>query len=245
MLTISRLAEYTGTTVRAIRHYHSIGLLPEPDRTASGYRSYGAQAVVDLIRIRTLADAGVPLRRIAELVHARPEELREAVAEIDRGIRDRIRELQTTRQALARLIEHDEPFVPAEIHQLQKEMRALGVSERTLAMERESWILAAALFPHLMDQWYGSQKSMMADPDYRDLYLLTDQAFGWDPSDPRIDDVVSRTVAFIRSHTTPDPEDEAWEADQIAYRLVTTYRTEESPAWAVIMRRLREELRED
>ncbi len=42
MLTISQLAAYAGVTVRAVRHYHQIGLLPEPERDASGYRRYGA-----------------------------------------------------------------------------------------------------------------------------------------------------------------------------------------------------------
>ena len=32
MLTISQLANYAGTTARAVRHYHQIGLLPEPGR---------------------------------------------------------------------------------------------------------------------------------------------------------------------------------------------------------------------
>src|SRR5919202_556228 len=61
MLTIGHLASYAGVTVRAVRHYHQIGLLPEPERDASGYRTYDAAAVVRLIRIRTLAEAGVPL----------------------------------------------------------------------------------------------------------------------------------------------------------------------------------------
>ena len=59
MLTISQLASYAGVTVRAVRHYHAKGLLPEPERDHSGYRRYGAAAVVELIRIRTLAEAGV------------------------------------------------------------------------------------------------------------------------------------------------------------------------------------------
>ena len=50
MLTISRLAAYAGVTVRAVRHYHRIGLLAEPERDRSGYRTYGAAAVVRLIR---------------------------------------------------------------------------------------------------------------------------------------------------------------------------------------------------
>ena len=72
MLTIGQLADYVGVTVRAIRHYHQRGLLPEPERDASGYRRYGADAVVDLIRIKTLAAAGVPLARINTLLSAGP-----------------------------------------------------------------------------------------------------------------------------------------------------------------------------
>ena len=70
MLTIGQLAAYAGVTVRAVRHYHQIGLLPEPERDASGYRRYGATAVVSLIKIRTLADAGVPLSQIGRMLDA-------------------------------------------------------------------------------------------------------------------------------------------------------------------------------
>jgi DNA-binding transcriptional MerR regulator len=67
VITISELARFVGVTVRAVRHYHARGLLAEPQRDASGYRRYDAQAVVDLIRIKTLAEAGVPLSRVGEL----------------------------------------------------------------------------------------------------------------------------------------------------------------------------------
>ena len=70
MLTISQLASYAGVTVRAVRHYHAKGLLPEPERDYSGYRRYDAKAVVELIKIRTLAQAGVPLARVQELLGA-------------------------------------------------------------------------------------------------------------------------------------------------------------------------------
>ncbi|MFU9039101.1 MULTISPECIES: MerR family transcriptional regulator [Streptomyces] len=58
MLTIGQLEAHAGVTVRAVRH-HQRGLLAEPERDASGYRRYDAQAVVELIRIKTLGDAGV------------------------------------------------------------------------------------------------------------------------------------------------------------------------------------------
>ena len=63
MLTISQLAAYAGVTVRAVRHYHKIGLLPEPHRNDSGYRTYDAAAVVRLIRIHALADGAIRTSR--------------------------------------------------------------------------------------------------------------------------------------------------------------------------------------
>jgi DNA-binding transcriptional MerR regulator len=84
MLTIGQLASYAGVTIRAVRHYHQIGLLPEPERDASGYRTYDAAAIVRLIRIRTLVEAGVPLARVRELLDADPETFAAATAEIDR-----------------------------------------------------------------------------------------------------------------------------------------------------------------
>ena len=105
MLTISQLAAYAGVTVRAVRHYHQIGLLPEPERDHSGYRTYDAAAVVRLIRIRTLAEAGVPLARVKELLDAGEEEFAAAVADIDRRLRADIRELQRHRERILHLVE--------------------------------------------------------------------------------------------------------------------------------------------
>ena len=60
-ITIGQLANYAGVTIKAVRHYHRRGLLAEPRRDASGYRRYGAEHAIQLIKVRTLADAGVPL----------------------------------------------------------------------------------------------------------------------------------------------------------------------------------------
>lgn len=39
-MRIGEFAELVGVTTRTVRHYHHIGLLPEPDRSANGYRIY-------------------------------------------------------------------------------------------------------------------------------------------------------------------------------------------------------------
>jgi MerR family regulatory protein len=55
-ITIGQLAEYAGVTIKAVRHYHRRGLLPEPPRDVSGYRRYTVEDAIALVKIRTLAE---------------------------------------------------------------------------------------------------------------------------------------------------------------------------------------------
>ena len=129
MLTIGQLASYAGVTIRAVRHYHQIGLLQEPERDASGYRRYDAVAVVRLIRIRTLAEAGVPLARVRELLDADPETFAAATAEIDRQLRAQIRALQEHRRRIAQLGSGDSLALPEEVLDYLDRLRATGAPE--------------------------------------------------------------------------------------------------------------------
>jgi len=87
----SELADLAGVTVRTLRHYHQIGLLPEPPRSTAGYRRYDIGHLVRLLRITRLTSLGVPLSALAEVLDdpSAGEELldaldREAAAEIAR-----------------------------------------------------------------------------------------------------------------------------------------------------------------
>src|ERR1700753_1960206 len=112
MLTISQLAAYAGVTVRAVRHYHQIGLLPEPERAASGYRRYRASAEVTRIKTRALATAGVPLSEIGEMLHAHPAAFDEAVQRIDNHLREEIERLEISRKQVAQLAAGGRPALP-------------------------------------------------------------------------------------------------------------------------------------
>lgn len=59
-MRVSELADVAGVTIRTIRHYHAIGLMPVPPR-AGAWRDYGVDDASRLLRIRALADAGVAL----------------------------------------------------------------------------------------------------------------------------------------------------------------------------------------
>ena len=58
---IGDAAAFAGTTPRAIRHYHAIGLLAEPDRGSDDRRRYGYDDMMRLLWIRKMADAGISL----------------------------------------------------------------------------------------------------------------------------------------------------------------------------------------
>lgn len=195
-LTIGQVADYVGVTIRAIRHYHQRGLLAEPDRDYSGYRRYDANAVVDLIKIKTLADAGVPLARIKELLKAEPEQFSGAVSQIDAALRARIRDLQEQRRRIARLAAGDSLFLPPKIAELLDQLRAIGVSPRTVQIERDGWILLAARYRDAADDAAQEKVKGLADPEFRQIYLAYDRAADWDPADHRLEEIADQILAF-------------------------------------------------
>ncbi|TSI15010.1 MerR family transcriptional regulator [Brevibacterium aurantiacum] len=71
---IGDAASFVGTTPRAIRHYHEIGLLPEPERGSDDRRRYGYEEMIQLLWIRKMAEAGIALDDIRDaLVDAAPD----------------------------------------------------------------------------------------------------------------------------------------------------------------------------
>ncbi len=184
MLTIGRLASYAGVTIRAVRHYHQIGLLPEPERDASGYRTYDAVAVVRLVRIRTLAEAGVPLARIRELLDADPEMFAAATTEIDRRLRVQIRALQEHRRRIARLGSGDSLALPPEVVDYLDRLRATGAPETMILAERDAWILVAARWPEAIPAFMTQKVAELANPKIVRLYRLIGRiAEDWEDED--------------------------------------------------------------
>ncbi|MFE6050576.1 MerR family transcriptional regulator [Kitasatospora sp. NPDC056446] len=228
MLTIGQLAATAGVTVRTVRHYHQVGLLPEPVRDGSGYRRYDAQAAVDLIRIRTLADAGVPLARIDALLRARPEEFAAAVAEIDAGLRRRIAELAEHRLRIADLASGERLVLPPEVVAILDRMRALGVSERAVLVERDTWILLRALDPEAMRRGVAAKNASFDDPETVRLFLVCDRSMDWDPHDPRVDALIEELDAWEVAHGRDSSE--PGNLGVVFARIA-----ESSPAWQRIL----------
>ncbi|SHN18793.1 MerR family transcriptional regulator [Actinacidiphila paucisporea] len=67
-LTVGRVAELAGVTVRTLHHYDEIGLVRPSARTAGGYRAYAAGDVERLREVLAYRRLGFGLREIADLV---------------------------------------------------------------------------------------------------------------------------------------------------------------------------------
>ncbi|MFJ1746536.1 MerR family transcriptional regulator [Streptomyces sp. NPDC088116] len=112
------IAELAGTSLRAVRHYHEVGLLEEPERRANGYKQYGVAHLIRVLRIKRLTDLGFSLSQIDAMGDAEdhPEE---ALRALDAELAATIERLQRTRAELALILRQalspDLPldFVPA------------------------------------------------------------------------------------------------------------------------------------
>jgi len=175
VLTIGQLATYAGVTIRAVRHYHQIGLMPEPERDFSGYRSYGAADVVRLIKIRTLAEAGVPLSRVQELLEADQDALAQETAEIDAELRRQIRTLQEHRRRIAQLATGDSLAVPAEVAAYLDQVRAIGAPDALVDAERDAWILVAARYPSQIPAFMADKVAQLEDARVVRFYRMISQ----------------------------------------------------------------------
>jgi DNA-binding transcriptional MerR regulator len=205
MLTIGELASYSGVTVRAVRHYHAKGLLPEPERDHSGYRRYDAAAVVELIKIRTLAEAGVPLARVRELLQADDEEFAAAIADIDKRLLAEIRERQRHREQIARLASGDHLALSPEVVEYLDRLRALGVDERIVQVERDGWIPLVAHSPERVPEWMARKREQIADPQLIGFYLTLGQALDRTDDDPRLVEIADEQGEEYVDDTNIEP----------------------------------------
>lgn len=114
---IGKLGELAGVNVETIRYYEKIGLLPQPDRTASGYRQYDESHVRRLRFIRKGRDLGFGIESIRTLLSLAdcPDQSCRAADSVANGhlieIKQKIADLTALRDELARMTDCRGPSV--------------------------------------------------------------------------------------------------------------------------------------
>lgn len=107
-MRIGEIAALVGVTTRAIRHYHHVGLLPEPERRPNGYRAYSVRDAVLLARVRRLTEIGLSLDEVRDvLAHDAGRDLADVLEELDVDLARQEAEIGERRRRLAVLLAAD------------------------------------------------------------------------------------------------------------------------------------------
>ena len=107
----SEVAAQAHVNAQTLRYYERRGLLPEPERTHSGYRAYTADAVRVVRFVKRAQQLGFTLKDIEDLLHLAAggptacDEGRAMACTRIADLQQRIEELAGMRDALARLID--------------------------------------------------------------------------------------------------------------------------------------------
>ncbi|MFN3867336.1 MAG: MerR family transcriptional regulator, partial [Demequina sp.] len=197
----SELATLAGVSVRALRHYHHIGILDEPTRNASGYRDYGVHDLVQVLRIKRLAALGLPLQTLPTLLHSPDDNSDSVLEQLDLELQAKIDSLSAQRAVIARIRrEHSAPDLPPELARSLSAFATAGLSPRFARLDREQAILLA----HLVDESglasIAALYDQLAEPDRIQAYSALNSRF--DALAPEtdaatIESLIDDTVAAI------------------------------------------------
>ena len=108
-MTIGKLAKRLDLNPRTIRFYERVGVLPEPERTASGYRLYTGEDEARLRFIKSAQRLGLTLGEIHEVLAFRErghQPCRYVAAVVDQRLGEisrRLHELRALRRELTEL----------------------------------------------------------------------------------------------------------------------------------------------
>lgn len=203
----SEIAKLAGVSVRTLRHYHAIDLLPEPPRGENGYRDYSAGDLARLLRIKRLASLGFPLARIGDVLDEidaglqNADDLRGGTAldELDRELACQIDRLQEQRRTIALLKQQElDPDLPAN---LARTAKILLDDERVAlpanAGDREALLIVGHLFSE--EDAANVEQVMAALDENGTLGQLAESQAWFDALDPRtpredIDRIVEEAI---------------------------------------------------
>jgi DNA-binding transcriptional MerR regulator len=142
----SDLAALARVTVRTLRHYHSVGVLPEPARGRNGYREYTVQDLVRLLRVKRLAALGIPLERMPAMLENETDTQAELLDQLDADIDAQLARLHAQKALIGLARMHEAaPDLPPELAESLARFAATGASDSMKRMDRDQVILLAHL----------------------------------------------------------------------------------------------------
>ena len=181
-LSIGDFSRMTHLSVKALRHYHDLGLLiPADVDAASGYRRYDADQVQAAQLIRRFRDLDMPLDEVRQVLDAPDESTRNrAITAHLKRMEDRLEETQTAIASLRSLLESGLPS-PSVVYRTIEPTKTLAIRATVAWDDGGTWIADAfAELTRVLDDagasWAGPGGGLFFE-DFFELELGTVVAF--------------------------------------------------------------------
>lgn len=196
-MRIGEIAGLVGVTSRAIRHYHHIGLLPEPRRRANGYRVYSVRDAVLLARIRRLTELGLGLDEVRDvLADDAGRELVEVLGELDADLARQEHEIRERRRRLAGLLH--EPLTDTDrISPALAELLGAAPATDSPSGVRDREHLALLDASGSGREIYAALRPLADEPAALALYARLDELADASADDPRIAPLAADLAAVV------------------------------------------------
>lgn len=231
-MRIGEVAELVGTTTRAIRHYHRIGLVREPARRTNGYRDYDTDDVLRLLHVRSLVRLGVRLDDAAELLRSGDDRSsRDMLQALDAQLAREQARLQEQRDRLQELLSRlptGDPLQHPDLLWLVSELRAAFPDSTIAHLERQALDLLSHLTPEQLPAVVAQYRTVLTDPEHLTLAHEIDRRFtglaGLHPDDPEVEAVARLMLLSAGPAATgvPDGDHVAGPAAGLLTDLLTT-----------------------
>lgn len=188
------IAELAGTSLRAVRHYHEVGLLAEPERRANGYKQYGVAHLVRVLRIKRLTDLGFSLSQIAAMGDDddHPEQ---ALRTLDAELAATIERLQRARIELGLILSKSAPTdLPSDFAPVAAEAE-LSDADRSLVV-----VMTRVLGPQGLQTYGDLLRNAPGDAVDKDFEKLEADA-----DDGTRQEMAERLAPYIREVEAANP----------------------------------------
>ncbi|MEV6589441.1 MerR family transcriptional regulator [Streptomyces acidicola] len=219
-MRIGELATAVGVTTRTVRHYHHLGLLPEPERRSNGYRDYSLRHAVVLARIRRLTELGLGLAEVRDvLADDAGRDLAEVLAELDEDLARQEAAIRERRERLRALMaDAEQGRLPAE-GPVSPELTALfremaerdgeGYTSAMAAKDREMLaFIETSAPPEVRVSMLASLRAAFQAPGaverWHQVYALLDALADADPGDPRVEEAALALAGSMPEALVPD-----------------------------------------